>query len=160
MLTMVGTPVEVFAYTACLAHDRIEVEDTAVAVVRFAGGALGMIHGTTAAYPGLDARLSVYGTSGSAVVSDDRLVYLHETAGKAGEIGMSSLTGENQVTAAHEIRPDELRFGHAHRLQLADFIAAVSTNGTPRVTTADARTSLAVILGLYESAATGLPVRL
>ena len=50
-----------FAYTACLAHERIEVEDTAVAVVKFASGALGMIHGTTAAYPGLDARLSVYG---------------------------------------------------------------------------------------------------
>ena len=51
-------------------------------------------------------------------------------------------------------------FGHAHRLQLADFIAAVTTGGTPRVSTSDARTSLAVILALYESAAAGLPVRL
>ena len=109
MLTMVGTPVEVFAYTACLAHERIEVEDTAVAVVRFASGALGLIHGTTAAYPGLDARLSVYGTTGSAVVSDDQLVYLHETVGEATEIGMSSMTGENQVTAAHQIGSDELQ---------------------------------------------------
>ena len=125
-------PVEVFAYTACLAHERIEVEDTAVAVVRFASGALGIIHGTTAAYPGLDARLSVYGTKGSAVVSDDQLVYLHETVGAATEIGMSSMTGENQVTAAHQSGPDELGFGHAHRLQLADFIAAVTTGGSPR----------------------------
>jgi len=160
MLTMVGTPVEVFAYTACLAHERIEVEDTAVAVLRFDSGALGMIHGTTAAYPGLDARLSVYGTKGSAVVSDDQLVYLHETVGAATEIGMSSMTGGNQVTAAHQIGSDELSFGHAHRLQLADFIAAVTTGGVPRVSTSDARTSLAVILGLYESATTGLPVRL
>ncbi len=123
-------------------------------------GALGIIHGTTAAYPGLDARLSVYGTKGSAVVSDDQLVYLHETVGAATEIGMSSMTGGNQVTAAHQIGSDELSFGHAHRLQLADFIAAVTTGGTPRVSTSDARTSLAVILALYESAATGLPVRL
>ena len=160
MLTMVGTPVEVFAYTACLAHERMEVEDTAVAVVRFANGALGIIHGTTAAYPGLDARLSVYGTKGSAVVSDDQLVYLHQSVGEASEIGMSSLTGGNQLTAAHQVGADELRFGHAHRLQLVDFIAAVTTGGTPRVSTSDARASLAVILALYESAATGRPVGL
>lgn len=160
MITMVGTPVEVFAYTACLAHERIEVEDTAVAVVKFANGGLGIIHGTTAAYPGLDARLSVYGTKGSAVVSDDELVYLYESHGQAKEIAMSDKTGENQIGTEFHLGADEVGLGHAHRLQLADFIAAVTTDGTPRVSTQDARTSLAVILGLYESAKTGQPVRL
>ena len=93
MMTIVGTPVEVFAYTACLAHERIEVEDTAVAVVKFASGALGIIHGTTAAYPGLDASLRVFGSKGSAVISDDELVFLHENAGEAPEIAMSEMTG-------------------------------------------------------------------
>ena len=41
MVSILGVPVEVFAYTACLAHERIEVEDTAVAVVKFDSGALG-----------------------------------------------------------------------------------------------------------------------
>ena len=77
MITTLGTPVEVFAYTACLAHERIEVEDTAVAVVKFASGALGVIHGTTAAYPGLDASLRVFGSKGSAVITNDELVFLH-----------------------------------------------------------------------------------
>jgi predicted dehydrogenase len=160
LLTAVGTPVEVFAYTGCLAHERIEVEDTAVAVVKFASGALGIIHGTTAAYPGLDARLSVYGTQGSAVISDDELVFLHETHGAAAEIAMSDKTGENQVTPDDKLGPDDVGLGKAHTAQLADFIHAVRTGGTPRVTTQDARTTLAVILGLYESAATGMPVRL
>jgi predicted dehydrogenase len=83
MTTVVGTPVEVFAYTACLAHERIEVEDTATAVVKFASGALGVIHGTTAAYPGLDASLRVFGSKGSAVISDDELVFVHENIGEA-----------------------------------------------------------------------------
>ena len=48
-----GPAVEVFAYTGMLAHERIEVEDVAVGVVRFESGALGVLHGTTAAYPGL-----------------------------------------------------------------------------------------------------------
>jgi predicted dehydrogenase len=46
----------VFAYTDTLAHQRIEVEDVAVAIVRFDSGALGVLHATTAAYPGMSAR--------------------------------------------------------------------------------------------------------
>jgi UDP-N-acetyl-2-amino-2-deoxyglucuronate dehydrogenase len=160
MVTTVGTPVEVFAYTGCLAHERIEVEDTAVAVVKFASGALGMIHGTTAAYPGLDASLRVFGSKGSAVISNDELVFLHENAGDAPEIAMSEMTGLNQVTADDALAPEDVPLGRAHRRQLADFVDAVRTGRPPRVGTAEARTSLSVILALYESAATGMPVRL
>ena len=160
MVTAVGTPVEVFAYTGCLAHERIEVEDTAVAVVKFASGALGMIHGTTAAYPGLDASLRVFGSKGSAVISNDELVFLHGNAGDAPEIAMSEMTGLNQVTADDALSPEDVPLGHAHRRQLADFVDAVRTGRPPRVGTTDARTSLSVILALYESAATGRPVRL
>ena len=38
MVFLLGRPTEVFAYTGLLAHQRIEVEDTAVAVVRFREG--------------------------------------------------------------------------------------------------------------------------
>lgn len=158
MTTIVGTPVEVFAYTACLAHQRIEVEDTAVAVVKFASGALGIIHGTTAAYPGLDASLRVFGSKGSAVISDDELVFLHENAGEAPEIAMSEMTGANQVTAADKIDEEDRTLGRSHRRQLADFVEAVTEGRPPRVGTAEARTALSVILALYESAATGRPV--
>src|SRR5439155_11975886 len=48
LIAAMGRPVEVFAYTGTLSHERIEVEDTAVAVVKFASGALGVIHGTPA----------------------------------------------------------------------------------------------------------------
>jgi UDP-N-acetyl-2-amino-2-deoxyglucuronate dehydrogenase len=160
LTTVVGTPVEVFAYTGCLAHERIEVEDTAVAVVKFASGALGMIHGTTAAYPGLDASLRVFGSKGSAVISNDELVFLHENAGDAPEIGMSEMTGLNQVGEEYRIGPEDQSLGRAHRAQLADFVEAVRTGRAPRVGTAEARTSLSVILAMYESASTGRPVRL
>ena len=160
LVTVMGTPVEVFAYTACLAHERIEVEDTAVAVVKFASGALGVIHGTTAAYPGLDASLRIFGSKGSAVISNDELVFIHENVGPAPEIALSSGTGVNQVTDDYRLDPDDTALGNAHRRQLEDFVHAVTTGASPRVGTKDARTSLAVILGLYESAATGKPVAL
>jgi predicted dehydrogenase len=48
---------EVYAQTATLAHERIEVEDTAAAVLQFANGAIGVIEGTTSAYPGFLKKL-------------------------------------------------------------------------------------------------------
>ena len=50
---LMGPVAEVQANTATLAHERIEVEDTAVATLQFANGALGIIEATTAAYPGV-----------------------------------------------------------------------------------------------------------
>ena len=158
MVSILGVPVEVFAYTACLAHERIEVEDTAVAVVKFDSGALGIIHATTAAYPGLDASLRIFGSKGSAVISDDELIYLHENSGEAPEIAMPDGTDLNQV--GHEYRFTESRMGPAHRAQLADFVRAITGGSPVRVGTAQARTALSVILAMYESVATGRPVKL
>jgi predicted dehydrogenase len=161
MVTILGTPVEVFAYTARLAHERIEVEDTAVAVVKFSSGALGIIHGTTAAYPGLDASLRIFGSKGSAIISNDELTFFHENAGDAPEIGMPDAANPpNQVTADDRLLAADQALGMGHRAQLADFADAVRTGGPVRVGTSEARTSLSVILALYESAATGVPVRL
>ena len=152
MITTLGTPVEVFAYTACLAHERIEVEDTAVAVVKFASGALGVIHGTTAAYPGLDASLRVFGSKGSAVITDDELVYLHaERRDRPRDRDGQRRPRGNQVTDEDRLDPAELGLGAAHRRQFADFVDAVATGRAPRVGTAEARTSLSVILAMYES---------
>ncbi len=79
LVATMGRPVEVFAYTGTLAHERIEVEDAAVAVVRFESGALGVLHATTAAYPGLSARLQVHGDRGSIVIDNDVLTFIHVT---------------------------------------------------------------------------------
>src|SRR5207237_9057935 len=85
LVWFLGEPVEVFAWTGCLAHERIEVEDTAVATIRFAGGVLGVIQATTAAYPGMNARVQLHGDRGSAVIDDDRLAYFHTAqAGRPG----------------------------------------------------------------------------
>ena len=69
-----GEVESVYAHTAILAHERIEVEDVAVATVKFKNGALGTIVGTTAAYPGLSARLEIIGTTGTAVIENDQLM--------------------------------------------------------------------------------------
>ena len=73
---------------------------------------------------------------------------------------MAAQTGGNQVTDEDRLDPAELGLGAAHGRQFADFVDAVTTGRAPRVGTAEARTSLSVILALYESAASGKPVAL
>jgi predicted dehydrogenase len=149
LIAALGRPVEVFAYTGTLAHERIEVEDVAVGVVRFESGALGVLHATTAAYPGLSARLQVHGDRGSAVIDNDRLVYFHTVA--AGAVPPQEVP---PPTAGSN--PGQL--SDAHRLQYLNFLGALDGTEELRVSLETNRQSIAVITGVYESARTGRPV--
>jgi predicted dehydrogenase len=69
LLWMLGEPVSVFAYSKH-ALAQIEAEDTAVAVIKFRNGALGVIEATTATRPtDLEGSISVLGTNGTVEVS-------------------------------------------------------------------------------------------
>ena len=170
LVAALGQPVEVFAYTGTLAHERIEVEDVAVAVVRFASGALGVLHATTAAYPGLTARLQVHGDRGSAVIDDDVLTFLHTTPADGApeeKLMGSRSTAVNQVAdlpAADVARPtagsDPGQLSLAHRFQYENFLDALDGTAELRVDLETNRRSVGVITGVYESARTGRPVRL
>ena len=156
LIAALGRPTEVFAYTGTLAHERIEVEDVAVAVVRFASGALGLLHATTAAYPGLSARLQVHGDRGSAVIDNDQLVFFHATA--AGEATDQRLMGGTAVRPVPTAGSDPGQLSDAHRLQYLNFLGALDGTEPLRVDLETNRQSIAVITGVYESARTGRPV--
>ncbi|HKI38670.1 MAG TPA: Gfo/Idh/MocA family oxidoreductase, partial [Gemmataceae bacterium] len=68
---LMGDVESITAFCATLAHVRIEVEDTAVAALRFKNGALGLIEAATSAYPGLLKRTEIHGDRGSARVEQD-----------------------------------------------------------------------------------------
>src|ERR687897_687351 len=130
---LMGPVVEVTAYTGLIAHERIEVEETAVAILKFESGALGTIVATTAAYPGLTARIAVHGDKGSAVIDDDKLVYFH--AAGAEQDAEAYGGGENQSERVMEqdgggsrgpgAGADPGSLSMAHQDQIADFARAV-----------------------------------
>jgi UDP-N-acetyl-2-amino-2-deoxyglucuronate dehydrogenase len=167
---LMGQVVEVSAYTGLIAHERIEVEDTAVAVLKFANGALGTIVATTAAYPGLTTRIAVHGDRGSAIIDDDELTYFHAaTEGQEGP-AYGAGGGENRAEEIME-RYGEAESGPgagadpgslsmAHRDQIEDFVEAVRDRREPLVNLEEGRKPLAIIRGIYESARTGGPVRI
>lgn len=169
LLWFLGTPVEVMALTGLLAHERVEVEDTVAAVVRFESGALATLHATTAAYPGLSVRLQVLGDAGSAVIDDDRLRYFHSKelarAEAAGDAGVSADQGDRSDQTARVLPGGEeadtahgpMFTGHAR--QYRDIVEAIRTGRRPGVTLDDALLALATVRAVYESASTGAPVR-
>jgi predicted dehydrogenase len=150
LLTWVmGEPVEVSAYSAVLAHERIEVEDTLTASIRFASGALGALTATTGTYPDRPVRLTVAGDAGTAVVADEKLSYLQT---RDGDGAVADGTGDDTAVRA---AATPLHVDDAHRAQYLDFLAAVRENRPPLVTTADGRRALALVLAIYESARNG-----
>ncbi len=73
LLASLGPVAEVTAISATQAH-QIEVEDTALALLRFRNGALGTLVSSTCVYPGFAQRLEVTGTSGTVVIEDGEIV--------------------------------------------------------------------------------------
>lgn len=156
--SLVGPVVEVAAFAALRAHDRIEVEDSVVAALRFESGAVGTIQATTAAFPGMLKTISVHGDGGSVVVEQDRVV-TWKFANEFPEdeiVGKSSSTSETSGGAA-----DPKAISHeGHRRQLSDFVEAIQKNRNPTVDGAEGRKSVEIILAAYHSQATGRVVRL
>ncbi|GGJ03510.1 oxidoreductase [Alicyclobacillus cellulosilyticus] len=157
---LMGPVEEVYAHTGTFAHERIEVEDAAVATLRFRNGALGTIVATTAAYPGLPVRITVVGSEGTAVIENDTLahVYVKPAAGDHpyGDPAAVDLRDDPGVM------PPELaaRFDGTHRVQFQDMVDAIREGRDPLVDGEEGRKPLEIILAIYESARMGRPVRL
>ena len=73
LLWLMGPVTEVWGQAATLAR-QIEVEDTAVAAVRYASGAMGVIEGTTSVYPGYNRRLELHGDQGTIVLEEEQII--------------------------------------------------------------------------------------
>ncbi|WP_374010029.1 Gfo/Idh/MocA family protein [Leifsonia sp. LS-T14] len=153
LVWFLGRPTEISAHTALLAHERVEVEDIAVATIRFASGALAVLHATTAAFPGLAVRLQVHGDGGSAVIHDDQLEFF-------------SADGDARDRAADVVPAGELRGGDrgedafivGHLRQYEDIVDAIDSGRLPGVRVEDAFVSLCAVRAVYLSATLGRPV--
>ena len=145
-----------------LAHERIEVEDVAVATVRFKNGALGTIVGTTAAYPGLSARLEIIGTTGTAVIENDQLMkhFLRNPNNETEAINLAGIENQNRGERDYASVDPAALAGASHRLQFIDMINAIQEDREPLVNGEEGLKPLKLIFAIYQSARTGQPVQL
>lgn len=149
---LLGPVASVYAVTDRLGHERLEVEDMALAIWRLRLGGWVQVACTTCAYPGFAPRIAMYGGKGSAILEDDRLTELHLRDG-ADSKGVNLVGQETQAAA----RPAA---GASHRLQLLDMVHAIQEDRPPLVTGEEGRKPLELALAMYRAAEFGHPVPL
>jgi UDP-N-acetyl-2-amino-2-deoxyglucuronate dehydrogenase len=156
---LMGDVANVSAMTATLAHTRIEVEDTAVAALRFQSGALGVIEAATSAYPGLLKRTEIHGDRGSArVEQDDITLWDFQEKVPSDNIVHAAMAGQTGFKAGAS---DPRGITHVgHRDQLADFLQAIDQGRDPVVDGREGRKSVEIIRAIYRSAQSGRVVSL
>jgi len=150
LLCLLGDVTRVHARTATLLH-KIEAEDTAVAVLEFASGALGTLHATTAAYPGYPRRIEITGTEGTVILEHDRIVAANlRNAPDLLATLSDSAPDQNQSAASAAV--SDFR---GHQALLEDFLQAIEANRAPLCDGREARRSLALVEKIYKSSRTG-----
>ena len=159
---------EISGYWANLNHPYIEVDDTALAMIRFKSGGLGSIVTSLSQKPGIYTKVHIHGSNGASVgVETD--------SGATFVAGMTSIVqpplndlwtipGEENRLAEFQAE-DRARFQtidattHYHALQIQDFLRAIRENRPPLVTGEEGRIVVEMFTAIYRSNELGRPVR-
>jgi predicted dehydrogenase len=159
LLWMMGKPTHITGFTTMLAHERIEVEDTAVACLRFESGALGVIQATTSVWPGLPKTIAVHGDRGSAVIEQEDILRWEFQPVTPQDAEIKARFAQKVGASGGASDPKSISH-EGHRRQLADFVNAIRTQSTPKVDGREGRKAVEVICAIYESMRTGRVVEL
>lgn len=157
---LMGPIAEVSGYWANLNHPTIEVEDTAVAVLRFRNGALGSIVVSNSQKPGLFGKIHIHGSSGASVgvQTEGGSVFI---AGVTTRVeppvnDIWTIPGEEQLLEGWN-EEDRARSStmnvmtHYHALQIRDFLEAIQEDREPAVNGIEGRKGVELFTAIYRS---------
>jgi len=149
----------VTAFADCLVHERIEVEDTAVAALRYKSGATGVIECTTSVHPGLARKITIHGDRGTVVMEND-LFSKWEFAEERPEDAeirerLNVNTGKTMAGVAEPGTISHVNF----REEFKEFLAALDSGQPHLIDGEEGRKAVEIITAIYESARTGRPVK-
>lgn len=151
LLSLTGLPEGVTGLARTSPVHTMEGEDTAAALLHYAGGAVAVVQATTAAYPGFPERIELNFTHGTATLESGTL-QLAFMNGKTLTLGKREASGGGA---------NPMGFDHgAHRAVLQDFIRAVQNSSAPAITGRSALSVQRVIEAIMTSSRTGSTERL
>jgi UDP-N-acetyl-2-amino-2-deoxyglucuronate dehydrogenase len=150
---LVGNVAEIFAFWQLHARHKIESEDVICTVMRYAGGATGVIQASTAIWPGYSERIEIHGTKGTAIFTGDKLTTwdVENDTGDPAPVEKDVMSGSSDPMAI-PLTPFERQF--------LDFGAACKKGTAPLVSGEEGLRALEVVLGAYESCRKGEKVKL
>lgn len=151
---MMGDEIEeVYGVTRQQFHHYLEAEDLGMAVVKFKNGAVATIEGTTNVYPqNLEETLYLFGENGTVKLGGkstnniDVWDFADETDADLKNKGLEEATSNV--------------YGNGHTSLYADVMEAIRTDRVPYVDAVAGRNALELVLAIYKSQKTGIPVKL
>ena len=149
ILWLAGDWEEVSARCSNALHAGIEVEDTAMAWVKFQNGATGVVQGSTACYPGEPKRVELKGSSGSATLVDDRPTLWQFKDAQPQDDEVRAWANQAQIGGGAS-DPNAISI-EGHRAQIEDFVGAIRQNRQPAIPGNQGRKAVELICAIYRS---------
>ena len=155
---------EVKAYWGNLNHPYIEVEDTAVAAIRFKNGGLGSLVASNSQKPGIYSKVHIHGDNGASigVQTDAGATFVGGMSGIAEPpvTDIWSVPGEENLLARFQAEDRAAFVGidatqYYHALQIEDFLTAILDDRAPMVTGIEGRRSVELFNAIYRSQESG-----
>lgn len=150
----------VAGFCSSVGHQGIEAEDAATITLKYKGGAVGVIYGSTSAWPGMAKRLEISGTKGSVVLQDDQLSHFEFLDRRPED---SAILRDFGLRAAAENAPGSSEpsvISLLHAKCFNDFIDSVHYKRPFAITGISARKSVEIVTAAYESSRTGTAITL
>lgn len=149
---LMGPVADVTGRTATVGH-QIETEDVGLALLGFQSGALGVIEGSTATYPGFPERIEIHGENGSVILNEGKNQLEWHLRGEEPRI-------EGAAAEDGYARDPSAVSTEGHAAQFRDFYAAVREDRRPAVDGVEGRKALEIIEAVYRSSELGRQVTL
>jgi predicted dehydrogenase len=141
-------------------HPYIEVEDTALAIIRFKSGAIGNIIVSNSQKPGIHSKIHVHGDTGASVgvQTEGGAMFIAGMTGisEPPENDLWTVPGEEHLIARWN-EEDAKRFNdidplvYYFRCQIEDFRNAIFENKDPLVDGVAGRRTVELFTGIYRS---------
>jgi predicted dehydrogenase len=165
---LMGEIDEVFGYWSNLNHPYVEVEDTAVAVIRFSNGGLGNILVSNSQKPGLFGKIHIHGSNGATVGAQPEggamFIAGKTTIAEPPKLDLWTVPGEEHLLEVWN-RADSEEFYSVDSMtwyfkeQLADFKNAILNDHSPMVTAEEGRKTVELFTAIYRSQRDRKPVK-
>ena len=151
---MMGDEIEeIYGATRQQFHDYLEAEDVGMAVIKFKNGAIGTIEGTTNVFPkNLEETLYIFGENGTVKIGGT-------STNNIDVWDFAVETEEDQENKGLEEETSNV-YGNGHTSLFADVMDAIENDRKPYVDAVAGRNALEVVLSIYKSQKTAMPVKL
>lgn len=168
MLWFMGDVEEVYGLWRNINHPYIEVEDTALAIVKFRSGALGNIIVSNSQKPGIYGKVHIHGDNGASVgvQTDGGAMFIAGMTGVAEPPvnDLWTVPGEERLLGLWVAEDTEIFNScdptvYYMQCQIEDYIKALENNTDPLVTGEAGRKTVELFTAIYRSTRDNLPVK-